>query len=487
MKKEFNIQKCCLVSILCLYAALTLWIVLHHEMWRDEAQKWLMVRELNLFELFAQLKYEGHPFLWFILIFPLAKLNLPYESIQILNWLIINIGVCVFVLTGKTKLIIKIPLIFSYLIAYEYAIISLNYSLIFTLLAIMVWVYPDRHKKIYLFTTLLFLLYNTHILVFGFCFALNLLLCYENYFERKSIKNTFISSSGFLISMVFIFFQFKRPKDAFFGHLDLSSVLQNTFKSLPDFIGKFFTVIEVNGSWFFQLLVFLALIFFFRFQLKTLILLMFSYGFIFIILHFVYNGYYRHYGLLFLLFIFLIEINLTQTSRTTFENFSKTAFYKNSYYALSFLIGFSLIKSDLKTIETYQKEYELKFTASKETASFINHHAIYDDYLLVGYPSFVASAIIPYLKRKTMIWYPEYERKGTFITWNKNLQNNMVLNLPEIISKLNKNKIQMAKCLFIIPPYLFDEDAKKTFIPIYQSEVSNFDDRGENYVVCLLK
>ena len=48
----------------------------HHEMWRDEIQAWLIARDSgSIFELFAHLKYEGHPGLWHLFLMPLTRIT----------------------------------------------------------------------------------------------------------------------------------------------------------------------------------------------------------------------------------------------------------------------------------------------------------------------------------------------------------------------------------------------------------------------------
>ena len=49
-----------------------------HELWRDEANVWLLARELSPFELLREIKYQGHPCLWYFLAMPFAKLGLPF-------------------------------------------------------------------------------------------------------------------------------------------------------------------------------------------------------------------------------------------------------------------------------------------------------------------------------------------------------------------------------------------------------------------------
>ena len=48
----------------------------HHEMWRDEIQAWLLARDsASVFELFAHLKYEGHPGIWHLCLMPLTRIT----------------------------------------------------------------------------------------------------------------------------------------------------------------------------------------------------------------------------------------------------------------------------------------------------------------------------------------------------------------------------------------------------------------------------
>ena len=58
-------------------------------MWRDELQAWLLVRDsTNLISLSENLKYEGHPGLWYFILFPLTRFSSNPSSMQILHLLI---------------------------------------------------------------------------------------------------------------------------------------------------------------------------------------------------------------------------------------------------------------------------------------------------------------------------------------------------------------------------------------------------------------
>ena len=60
-------------------------LLARHELWRDEANVWLMARELTPWELLGEIKYQGHPCLWYLLVMPFAKAGLPFKTIGILS------------------------------------------------------------------------------------------------------------------------------------------------------------------------------------------------------------------------------------------------------------------------------------------------------------------------------------------------------------------------------------------------------------------
>ena len=52
-------------AVLLAYSCVVLWILPYHEKWADEAQAWLIARDLDLRTIwFHELRYEGSPGLW---------------------------------------------------------------------------------------------------------------------------------------------------------------------------------------------------------------------------------------------------------------------------------------------------------------------------------------------------------------------------------------------------------------------------------------
>ena len=73
------------------YLAFNGLLLARHEPWRDEANVWLMARELSPAGLFAEIRYQGHPCLWYLIVMPFAKLGLPFRSIGFISYSIMAV------------------------------------------------------------------------------------------------------------------------------------------------------------------------------------------------------------------------------------------------------------------------------------------------------------------------------------------------------------------------------------------------------------
>ena len=76
---KIKVRECLLnLLIFTIYLTFTFIVMINHEAWSDEAQAWLLVRDLDFFSLLKQLAIEGHPSLWYLILFPFVKLGFPY-------------------------------------------------------------------------------------------------------------------------------------------------------------------------------------------------------------------------------------------------------------------------------------------------------------------------------------------------------------------------------------------------------------------------
>ncbi len=162
-KKNFTI----LTLILLAYLVFNAFLLFGHEMWRDEANVWLMARDLSPFALFREIKYQGHPCLWYLLVMPFAKLHLPFATIGFLSYGIMGFAGGLFVYRGPFHPLVKFALLFSPAFSYYYPVIARNYCLIALLLMLLAYYYPKRNDKPVIYGLLIALLVQADVIAFA--------------------------------------------------------------------------------------------------------------------------------------------------------------------------------------------------------------------------------------------------------------------------------------------------------------------------------
>jgi|AGTN01.2.fsa_nt_gi hypothetical protein len=150
-------------AILLVYAALILWLTVHHEPWRDEADAWLMVRDNSFEGLFRIMGYAGTPMLWYLSIWPLVKAGMPYASMNILNACFGIATAAIVLFCAPFGLQIRALILFGYLFSYEYPVIARSYQLSIFLIFSLAALHSRRFDRPMLFSSILALLANTNV------------------------------------------------------------------------------------------------------------------------------------------------------------------------------------------------------------------------------------------------------------------------------------------------------------------------------------
>lgn len=101
-----------------------------HAVWLDEAQAWCLVRDsVSWTEWRWNMRDEGHPWLWYALLFPLAKGGLPVWSMQALHGVIASTTVAVVLFRAPFPLLVRVAVVFGHFFVFEFAALSRNYAL----------------------------------------------------------------------------------------------------------------------------------------------------------------------------------------------------------------------------------------------------------------------------------------------------------------------------------------------------------------------
>ena len=119
-------------GILLVYSCVVLWTIQYHEKWADEAQAWLIARDLDLRSIwFHELRYEGSPGLWHTILWIAQHVfHAGYGSISYIGAAFAIAGAAVLIFLAPFPRYIRWPLAFTYVVVYQYAVIARPYTLL---------------------------------------------------------------------------------------------------------------------------------------------------------------------------------------------------------------------------------------------------------------------------------------------------------------------------------------------------------------------
>ena len=167
------------LAITLVFALLVVLQIAHHEMWRDEIHTWGMVlASPSLSDLFANLRYTGHPGLWYLLVWAASWFTDSPYAVQVVHAGISVLLIAAIGLWSPFSRLEKVLLLCSYFVLFEYTVISRNYGISMLLAFVYAQCRATQPERLYLNGFLLGLLANTNMfgLVLSGAFACELAL-----------------------------------------------------------------------------------------------------------------------------------------------------------------------------------------------------------------------------------------------------------------------------------------------------------------------
>lgn len=237
-----------LLSNLSLWIAFILYIITvwytmsHHELWGDEIHSWNIAKASAGFsDLISNTRYEGHPPLWYIILWITSKFTHDPGSIQVVHLIIACLTVFLILFFSSFSFSTKLLLPFGYFFLFEYSILSRNYAIgILIAFLICIIMHKKFKGKMFLYYTLLFLLSNTHLLALllaaSFHFYFLLVIKEQEKKYKPLLKHVLIAILIYFPSVYFIF----PPADSSLGTTywllrwninQLSSIVQSPIRA----------------------------------------------------------------------------------------------------------------------------------------------------------------------------------------------------------------------------------------------------------------
>ncbi|MDJ0592529.1 MAG: hypothetical protein QNJ72_21475 [Pleurocapsa sp. MO_226.B13] len=457
--------------LLIIFATLAAIAIIHHEMWRDELEAWLIAsNSSSVVSLLENIEYTGHPGLWYLCLYIINKFWQHPWAMQLFHLLIAITFVYIFLWYSPFSKLQKALFCFGYFPLYEYSVISRSYSLSFVFLFTFCALFPSRYRRYLPLAVILALLahLNAYGLIISFALVLTLVLDAivnfdlnkKLYSRRWSIVASLAIYSFGLITAII---QITPPENAKNKGDLLSVAAENLNGSLlkslvsipfsirrivaatysvwrgyipvPDFSEFHFhntnilsifvegsSNIYIDGAGLIDLLEFslslvilaMGIILFYRqpiilffYLISNLAIIGFTYLF--------QIAYARHSGFLFIIFLICLWLSTYYRQSNWLASFNHQIVTWLVEFKLKILTILLCIHA-LGGIYAYSRDLIHPFSASQAATKYIQQNQ-YDRLTIVGSEDVLVAPIGALLDKE--IYYPETKEFGTFTVWTK--------------------------------------------------------------------
>jgi hypothetical protein len=414
--------------------------LLHHEMWRDELQAWLIATgSASVGDLFTNIQYEQHPALWYLCLYLLSRLSEMPMVMQVFHIVLATAGIYLFTRFAPFTKLQKFCFAFGYFPFYEYGVISRSYVMGLVCLFAFCALQGRTGKHSLVQAWALALLANTSIfgVMIASAFGIYLVVDWLTVLREKQgpeksrilLLSLFIVGLGIATSIV----QIMPPPDSSFQVLGtISSIKGTQVGETLTAVGKSYVPIPRQDIHFWNTnildeilgerprarrllsigLLGLAGWILVRtpvtlvvYAVATVELLAFT--------HSIYYGGNRHIGHLFIVLVGCLWISLSHIGATDLARL-RTALFPlpkalsvgmvTVLFATHAFAGVLAVRADLLH----------PFSASKDVAQFLKEHHM-TEMVMIGSRDYAASSVAGYLNQA--LYYPEGDRLGTFVVW----------------------------------------------------------------------
>lgn len=440
--------------------------LLHHNMWRDELEHWLVARDsTSILNLFHNIKYEGHPCLWYLCLFLLKNISRDPVIMQIFHGILASITVFIILKYSPFNNPQKVLMIFGYFFVFEYAVISRNYCLGVLLIFIFLTLYKKFGvDKLVLMSIILSLSVQTHLFVsiiasFLMFYILNEYLTNKKnnhpfYKDKTLLTSIGIFSVSMILEILQLSYGISQGQEHWFSYIDPSriskyvsgiwySYIPIPFSSLhfwnSNILYLLYSHIGLIITLVLSFILFIISLNIFKKDLKILITYFLSVTSILLFMYIKEIYSIRHFGYVYIVFIsclWLLFSKKNQKEETLSNN------YKISKL-MSVFLYFILISQCIAGIYACFICSLFPFSNGKNVAEYINNNKL-NNLDIVIFPDYIGASVVGYINNKDF-YSLEADKKITFLTQNKIRLERLESLSPEkayyaVIAKSNKNK-----------------------------------------------
>ena len=411
--------------ILLAFVAFALLNAFLHEPWRDEWQAWLIARDSSsLGDVLHNSRYEGHPPLWYLALWPLSRLSRDILVMQLFNVVIVAATAAVVLRRAPFPLLVRTALIFGYLPFYEYGTIARSYGLGLLLMVLVCTeaARPSRRPLVLAALLALMILTSAHTMIVAL--ALVSALVVDEALVRRSAhvgvrpaRELVLAAVIIALSLVWSVAQILPPADGAFGvGLDTPADSRSGF---PPFDQVTAAAVIGRGAIPPQPIAFalgVAIVGLLLWRLRrrpaALALVLAGTGMLLGLAALRFTGNIRHFGHLYL--VALAALWLERSFVPLPGERHESAERDVSRRVFSLLVVLVLGAHVAFGARAAVKDWFLPYTSTADAATWLEQHDLADAPIL-GHPDLIVANVGGALDRS--ILYLNHDRVGTYVLW----------------------------------------------------------------------
>jgi hypothetical protein len=490
------------MGLTAVFSSLQLINILHHAMWRDELQVWMIARHSHsIAELIALKRYEGQPDAWFLFVYLITRITHHPIWMQLFHGFVASITAYVIARYSPFTRLQKILIVFGYFLFFEYATISREYALGVLGIFLFCAVFRPGPRKNYLLLALL-LLFVCQTSIYGAIVAISFILAML--FEAIGTSSWRQSAAPLrwqlplattiaaaLIGVTVLHMR-PSPEAGYTAGLPFRikglsnslSIFWMSFVPIPQLTRTFWNtnILQVPGVLFrfmalMGVVVFcVSVLFFLR---KPIVLCAYVCGAagLFLFKQFVFRGYMRHDGLAFILFLACLWLASSfPEKRFRVDRVERVA---NWFAPLQVKVLFVFLAIQTAVgLAASGAALKIPFSQARATAEFIRSNEM-DQWPIIGDEDYLISPIAGYLDRD--VYYVAGNRPGSFILWDKKRELDSAGPVMPFAAKIAAEQHQKVLVILSYPSDTFGEGV---------SEIASFKGaivRDENYYLYVVQ
>ncbi len=443
-----------------LFFLFNLYLLMQHESWLDEAQAWLIARDTDFFGLLEQVRYEGHPVLWFLFLMPFAKLGFPYEYIGLLSLTVVTVSVFLVLRYFPFGTVANTAVVLSSVFIYYYPVIARNYCLVLLLVVVLAILYKQRKQHPLRYAVSIAMLAQTHVLIFGFCLALFILHFIELTADKKISKKglSYLGSVSIpILSFVFLIFELFGSVGAnvtvsefsAFGKITLDGILFSALTYFKHIMLRFF---GIDLNLFFSVMLFSVVLgaivvvgFLFP---KSAFITTFGVGFVFAVHILIYQSFMMQKLIIAVLVIIFCLATVFYDRPLKYKKIPEiNSQYIKKSASLAVLIISILSLGSLSS--DIVAEQDRIYARSDEIAEYVTQN-LPSDSVIVCPTVGDGSAIAPYLTTQKL-FSPSSEEFFTYLTWDQSL--NVRLTAEQLSQTIDRHLSDYQNIYILFQPH----------------------------------